>query len=593
MGVVNWNGSYTTRALAFFTGTKCSSASVVMLARLLDDPPYAVQYIDLSGPDVPYNIRSFRAISLNRADNYGSEIISQVKKMRPGTLYVPHTPSDPTKSSYCYGSIVIPPWENRFYDLSSGEAQSWAEYKRAIVDLHSLFHDLRKNPDGISRIIGLDATEVPWEPGQEDLITKSDLHSVIVRPKIPLCELLPASEGLPGPDQVDTLTTKKAVHRIPEFSFEGEPVEEYQPPVEKRLKTQAFVQPATDRFGFGDRGDVDQFLDLQIQQTEPQVLKQVELEELQHIVDLYSGGSRRAPENRRLRRLEREMEASPEAREKQGRRAKPRRIAQALTKQPEVFLPPKIKEPWADFSVLTNPMLGEYLQEAAKDTLFDIASHRIVENARLGLGLQLPPSYSLQTSDYIEPNDFLVQPNGDEPGFDDFWSAMQEMDKFAPSDPLVINQPLSIEPALIEDPLVAENIIKQAESIEQALPVSADPIILEQFVPDNDEFDADGFLALMSAMTETQEGDGQVGEQPATELGQGSVQEAAQGEQGIVFPVEANLLADETLEFVDFPFWLKNDFTEGQVEEDDEFTRYIIDSWAREDANENPGGDVP
>ncbi|KAK6358986.1 hypothetical protein TWF696_000158 [Orbilia brochopaga] len=559
MGIVNWKGSYQTKALAFYTSTRCAPSGVAVLARLFDDP-YAVQYIDLSSANVPNDLRSFRTIDLDRTNEYGNAIISQLNKMRPGTIYVPQIPGDPTKASYCYGSIVIPPWEDQNYDLSSGKPESWAEYKRAITDLQSLFHDLRKDEATANKVIGIDATEVPWEPGQEDLVTTSDLHSVLVRPKVPLCKLLPAVdlEGVPDTDADDVIQLNKAnAHPIPPFSFEGELVEDFQPPVEKRLKTQTFVEP-----GAVDWGLIGYEALANIPQTQESrrlVLDEEKKEELQHIVERYSGGRRTSAERRQMRQQEREKQA-PKIRPQQ-EVVRPARRKKPSMRGQQIYQPPKDKEPWADFSVLTNPMLGDYLQRGVRNTLLNIASHQIVENAR--------SNYALQAT--------LGQRGNNEPA-DEF--ALGEQGDYGASEPVLDEQPLIkehlIEEVAIEDPLIEEALV---EEFGIAQPVPIEQSILEQSVLDDDQFDVDQFLASLSAIEEGQEGTGRLsGGQPQ----EPSVQDfipALEEER----PVD--LTAGEVSELVDFPFLFQDDFSFPQEQQQDEndFARYFTESEARRD----------
>ncbi|KAJ6257289.1 hypothetical protein Dda_8178 [Drechslerella dactyloides] len=490
MGIVNWNGSYPVRALAFFTSTKCAPSGVSTLARLYDDP-YASQYIDLSGAYIPDNLRSFRAIDLARVDDYGIAVLGQLKKMRPGTIYVPQVPGNPTKSSYRYGSIVIPPWNDQ-YDLSSGKDESWAEYKRAIVDLQTAFHDLRKDPVAANRLLGIDATEVPWQPGQEDLVTTSDIHPMIVRPRMQSCELLPASG---------------------EFG-------DYELPIEKRLKTQTFVEPGA-------------VWDSPV--SEPRVLTQEDKEELERMVARYSGGSKTS-----LEVLHEREQARAKARGAQ--RVQPQKEKKTQPKHLPIPFPvprkipqpelPQSKQPWEDFSVLTNPILAPYLQRGAMDALFDVASQQIVQNARFNFGPQQPT---------------LSQTGVNGPIVIDDYTLSQENE-------FVYNEPV----------------------IEHEQPVAEQPVLLDDLTS------LEEFLSLGSEADEGQEGIGQLGElQVLDQPTENAIQEAE-----TVAPFD--LMSEEVLQPLDVPFWLVDDFPQGEEDPSDEFGRYINENWAR-NGGESPG----
>ncbi|EPS36272.1 hypothetical protein H072_10296 [Dactylellina haptotyla CBS 200.50] len=198
-GIVNWNGSYQARAIVFYTNTLCSPGSAAVIVRLFDNP-YAIQYIDLSGPNIPNNLKSYRTVKIEEADRQGSRYIEELQRMEQGTIYVPKLPSDGQQSSYCSGSVVIPPW-SAGYDLSSEFSGAWDVYKQALVALKVAFRALKSNPERTKDVLGLDRKELPYynEMGAQGLdLTVPKRISIPGGLTLQQCMALVAGQGIPN-----------------------------------------------------------------------------------------------------------------------------------------------------------------------------------------------------------------------------------------------------------------------------------------------------------------------------------------------------------------------------------------------------------
>ncbi|KAF3221434.1 hypothetical protein TWF192_008623 [Orbilia oligospora] len=163
-GIINWKQSFQPQAIAFYGNAFCSENNLLAIVRLLDERTGA-QYIDMSGPNIPPNIRSYRPLNLNqpledirfieRHPTY-----KEAKKMLPGSIYVPHLPSDPLRSSYCVGDVVVPKWSKR-YDLSSDDPTKWDVYKQAMEALRQTFNEFKRNPGEMKKLLGIKTIELP------------------------------------------------------------------------------------------------------------------------------------------------------------------------------------------------------------------------------------------------------------------------------------------------------------------------------------------------------------------------------------------------------------------------------------------------
>ncbi|KAK6514965.1 hypothetical protein TWF506_007323 [Arthrobotrys conoides] len=87
-------------------------------------------------------------------------VYEEARRMVPGSIYVPRLPNDPTRSSYCIGNVVVPPW-TKLYDLSSDDPEKWDSYKRALDALRKTFNEFRSDPETVKNILGLQPTELP------------------------------------------------------------------------------------------------------------------------------------------------------------------------------------------------------------------------------------------------------------------------------------------------------------------------------------------------------------------------------------------------------------------------------------------------
>ncbi|KAF3286783.1 hypothetical protein TWF970_008622 [Orbilia oligospora] len=163
-GVVNWKQSFQPQAIAFYGNLFCSENNLLAIVRLLDERTGA-QYVDMSGPNIPPNIRSYRPLNLNqpledirfieRQSTY-----REAKKMLPGSIYVPQLPNDPLRSSYCVGGVVVPKWSKR-YDLSSDDPEKWDVYKQAMEALRKTFNEFKRNPREMKKLLGITSLELP------------------------------------------------------------------------------------------------------------------------------------------------------------------------------------------------------------------------------------------------------------------------------------------------------------------------------------------------------------------------------------------------------------------------------------------------
>ncbi|KAK6355834.1 hypothetical protein TWF718_000215 [Orbilia javanica] len=170
-GVVNWKQSFQAKAIVFFTSATCVDNTAVVMIRLLNERT-GVQYVDMSGPNIPPNIHGYRALNLDKdlgpnVPLSRRHIYEEAARMVPGSMYVPRLPNDPTQSSYCLGSIVVPPWNNR-YNLSSDDPTQWDVYKQAMQMLRVTFGEFRRNPPVVKNLLGIEPVELDPLPVDED-----------------------------------------------------------------------------------------------------------------------------------------------------------------------------------------------------------------------------------------------------------------------------------------------------------------------------------------------------------------------------------------------------------------------------------------
>ncbi|KAF3156562.1 hypothetical protein TWF569_005546 [Orbilia oligospora] len=163
-GVINWKQSFQPQAIAFYGNLFCSENHLLAIVRLLDERTGA-QYVDMSGPNIPPGIRSYRPLNLNQPleDIKYTErhtTYREAKKMLPGSIYVPQLPNDPLRSSYCVGDVVVPKWSKR-YDLSSDDPEKWDVYKQAMEALRKTFNEFKRNPREMKRLLGITSIELP------------------------------------------------------------------------------------------------------------------------------------------------------------------------------------------------------------------------------------------------------------------------------------------------------------------------------------------------------------------------------------------------------------------------------------------------
>ncbi|KAK6530251.1 hypothetical protein TWF694_003614 [Orbilia ellipsospora] len=251
--VVNWEGSYQANALAFYSSTNCVPGGVEVLVRLFDDP-HAVQYIDLSSADIPDNLRSYRAIPLETAAREGSRYIAELLNMEEGTIYVPKVPWDPKKSGYCKGRVVIPDWSNRF-DLSSGDPSSSEVYRDVLAVLRTTFAAMKNNPEAIRPLLGVLAEELAGDelkslqrPVQE--VAPQIVPEILGQNPAPECVIFSANQGVSNmaedttsiqePEkgfELETTTLPLGIPKSPSVSDLEEQIEDFEPEIEKKLKT--------------------------------------------------------------------------------------------------------------------------------------------------------------------------------------------------------------------------------------------------------------------------------------------------------------------------------------------------------------------
>ncbi|EWC48784.1 hypothetical protein DRE_00089 [Drechslerella stenobrocha 248] len=219
MGIVNHRGSYPAHALAFYSSRRdCVPSEVVMVARLFDDP-YGVQYLDFSSENIPHDIRTWKPIALETADQEGSDVIALLKHMKPGSIYVPKSPLDPARSSYCTGSIAIPSWSGD-YDLTSGLEAAAGEYKNAINNLATTFQSVELYPEDVNKFLGINRQELPGRPEPERISENADLSATIPFQSMAECITFPALQGLMIPSASELELSgflNRDVSRIPEF----------------------------------------------------------------------------------------------------------------------------------------------------------------------------------------------------------------------------------------------------------------------------------------------------------------------------------------------------------------------------------------
>ncbi|KAK6530817.1 hypothetical protein TWF281_007654 [Arthrobotrys megalospora] len=204
-GIVNWKDSLQGRAFAFYDSYVCAEHNLIAIVRLLDVLS-GVQYADLSGPNFPDIVRGYRAIDLSLSEEDGGRVIEEAKRMIPGSIYVPIVPDDPTKSSYCTGSIVVTPWSDQ-YDVSSDDPEKWDEYKKALEALRKTFQEVKRNPAIMQSILGIGSVELPPLRKLDDI--RNERIEQFYREKY-------SSEG-PGSGQLERCLIMSAGQKVPEM----------------------------------------------------------------------------------------------------------------------------------------------------------------------------------------------------------------------------------------------------------------------------------------------------------------------------------------------------------------------------------------
>ncbi|KAF3940504.1 hypothetical protein ABW19_dt0206724 [Dactylella cylindrospora] len=149
----SWEGISQARAVAFYSSKNCGKDSLEIVVRLLDDRN-SIQLVNLSGSNIPPDILSYRAIDPDNpsiSDIRYPTVNEDVKKMIPGTVYVPRVPDNIFQSSYCSGLVILSPAAQKLIRTDArGKAQANKEVVKEELRgiLASLLNVLKRYPTG-------------------------------------------------------------------------------------------------------------------------------------------------------------------------------------------------------------------------------------------------------------------------------------------------------------------------------------------------------------------------------------------------------------------------------------------------------------